>query len=241
MNSDMTRNVRPLDSVAVEPGNVRRMLFTGPHRQLVVLSLEAGESIGKERHPALDQLLRVEHGVGEVVFNDTERHMRVDGGAILVPAGTWHYVINMSSSTPLTLDTLYAPPNHAGREVNRSKADAGAAVNDLLARLCRDGPDEWNGAGNSVRSSEPVAPPPSVARIRTSPPGRSAMPGLASATASATTVPSAVGPQRCSWRDSRRVPARDVHDLARAPVVVEGTKPLKNDAQDQDEVRNALG
>lgn len=127
MNSVMTRNVLPLESAAMENGNVRHVLFTGPHMQLVVVSLEPGERIGRERHPALDQFLRVEQGEGEVVFNDTERHILHDGGAIRVPAGTWYSLINTSSSTPMTLYTLYAPPNHAGREVNGSKGDADAA------------------------------------------------------------------------------------------------------------------
>jgi mannose-6-phosphate isomerase-like protein (cupin superfamily) len=123
----MTGYVGPIDNVTIENGNFRRVLFTGPHMQLVVMSLEPGEDIGKERHPALDQFFRVEQGEGEVVFNDTERHVLHDGDAILVPAGTWHNVINTSSSIPLKLYTLYAPPNHADGAVHRTKADAEAA------------------------------------------------------------------------------------------------------------------
>lgn len=123
----MSGYVGPIESVTIANPNFRRVLFTGPHMQLVVMSLEPGEDIGKERHPALDQFFRVEQGEGEVVFNDTEHHVLHDGDAILVPAGTWHNVINTSSSIPLKLYTLYAPPNHAHRTVHRTKADAEAA------------------------------------------------------------------------------------------------------------------
>jgi mannose-6-phosphate isomerase-like protein (cupin superfamily) len=120
----MTGYVGSINSVTIDNDNFRRVLFTGPHMQLVVMSLEPGEDIGKERHPALDQFFRVEQGEGEVVFNDTEHHRLHDGDAILVPAGTWHNVINTSSSIPLKLYTLYAPPNHARGAVHRTKADA---------------------------------------------------------------------------------------------------------------------
>ena len=39
----MTGYVAPIDSVTIENGNFRRVLFTGPHMQLVVMILEPGE------------------------------------------------------------------------------------------------------------------------------------------------------------------------------------------------------
>lgn len=122
----MNGYVGPIDRAAIENDNFRQVLFTGPHMQLVVMSLGPGEDIGKERHPSLDQFFRVEQGEGEVVFHGTEHYRLEDGDAILVPAGTWHNVINTSSSLPLKLYTLYAPPNHARGTVHRTKADAEA-------------------------------------------------------------------------------------------------------------------
>ncbi len=121
----MTGYVGSIDSVVTDDDNFRRVLFTGPHMQLVVMSLDPGEDIGKERHPTLDQFFRVEQGEGEVVFNDEERYRLLDGDAILVPAGTWHTVIN-TSSIPLKLYTLYAPPKHRRGTVQRTKIDAEA-------------------------------------------------------------------------------------------------------------------
>jgi len=122
----MNGYVGPLDSAAIANENFRQVLFTGPHMQLVVMSLGPGEDIGREQHPSLDQFFRVEQGEGAVVFNDTEHHRLHDGDAILVPAGTWHNVMNTSSSLPLKLYTLYAPPNHARGTVHRTKGDAEA-------------------------------------------------------------------------------------------------------------------
>lgn len=133
MSSMITGYAGPVDSVTTENGNLRRVLFTGPHMQFVVMSLNPGEDMGKERHPSLDQFFRVEQGEGVMVFNETEHRVLHDGDAILVPAGTWHNVINMSSSVPLKLYTLYAPPKHADKAGRRTKADTEAA--ESLARL----------------------------------------------------------------------------------------------------------
>ena len=100
--------------------------------QLVVMSLQPGQDIGNERHPSLDQFFRVEQGEGEVVFNEKEHHPLHDGDGILVPAGTWHNLINTSASVPLKLYTLYAPPNHAAGTVHRTKADAESAEVKLV-------------------------------------------------------------------------------------------------------------
>jgi len=44
-----------------------------------------------------------------------------------VPAGTYHNVINASSTEPLKLYTLYSPPNHPDGTVHETKAEADAA------------------------------------------------------------------------------------------------------------------
>ena len=122
----MNGYVGSLDRAAIDNDSFREVVFTGPHMQLVAMSLGPGEDIGRERHPSLDQFFRVEQGEGDVVFNETEHHRLQNGDAILVPAGTWHNVINTSSSTPLKLYTLYAPPNHPRGTVHRTKGHAEA-------------------------------------------------------------------------------------------------------------------
>jgi mannose-6-phosphate isomerase-like protein (cupin superfamily) len=100
----------------------RHVLYTGPHMQLVLMSLEPGEEIGAETHESTDQFFRVEDGKGEVSIDGRETPIE-GGSAILVPAGARHNVRN-TGQTPLRLYTLYAPPQHADGTVQRTRAGA---------------------------------------------------------------------------------------------------------------------
>ena len=111
-----------------ENNTFRTVLWTGRHVQLTVMSLQPGEDIGLERHPHTDQFLRIEQGVGVVQMGESRdnlnfQHYVGPGTAILVPAGTWHNLIN-TGSTPMKLYTIYGPPNHPHGTVHQTKADA---------------------------------------------------------------------------------------------------------------------
>ena len=101
------------------------MLFTGPHTQLVLMTLRPGEDIGLETHGGHDQFIRVESGTGYVDL-DGERHELRDGSAVVIPSGTRHNVVNSSERDALRLYTLYSPPEHADGTVHRVKADEAA-------------------------------------------------------------------------------------------------------------------
>lgn len=107
--------------------NFRKVLFTGKFTQLVVMCLKGGEEIGREVHDNVDQFFRIEEGEAEFVFNDEERHHVKADGAVIVPAGTIHNVINLSKSENLKLYTLYSPPNHPDGTIHVTKAEADAA------------------------------------------------------------------------------------------------------------------
>lgn len=102
--------------------NFREVLFTGPHSQLVVMTLQAGEEIGLEKHETHDQFIRVEQGEGYALL-DGERHALEDGVAVVIPSGTEHNVVN-SGSGPMRLYTLYAPAEHPDGTVHKTKAEA---------------------------------------------------------------------------------------------------------------------
>jgi mannose-6-phosphate isomerase-like protein (cupin superfamily) len=104
----------------------RRVLYTGPNLQLVLMSLEPGGDIGEEIHPDTDQFFRVEEGRGEVVIDGQVTRIGNDV-AMLVPAGARHNVRN-TGDRPLKLYTLYAPPHHADGTVHPTKADALAST-----------------------------------------------------------------------------------------------------------------
>ena len=107
-----------------ENDDFRRVLYTGKHMQLVLMTLQPGEDIGEEVHEDVDQFFRIEKGEGAVEI-DGVAHAVEDDDAIIVPAGARHNVIN-SGEKPLKLYTLYAPPEHKDGVVQATKAEAEA-------------------------------------------------------------------------------------------------------------------
>jgi len=112
----------------------RRVLYTGAHLQLVLMTLQPGEEIGSEIHEDRDQFFRIEEGAGVVDIDGQENPVE-DDFAVIVPAGARHNVRN-TSDKPLRLYTLYGPPEHKDGVVQATKADAEARHHD----------EEWDGA-----------------------------------------------------------------------------------------------
>jgi mannose-6-phosphate isomerase-like protein (cupin superfamily) len=127
----MTGFVGDIDKLTIENTNFRKVVYTGQHAQLVLMSLLPGEEIGLEVHETTDQFIRVEQGEGRVVMNGEEQSIK-EGGAIVVPAGTKHNVINVSTTNPLKLYTVYSPPHHKDQIVHKTKADAESDTTDHL-------------------------------------------------------------------------------------------------------------
>ena len=112
----------------------RRVLYTGEHLQLVLMTLQPGEEIGEEVHPDRDQFFRIEEGEGAVDINGRENRVE-DDFAVIVPAGARHNVRNIGP-VPLRFYTLYGPPEHKDGIVQATKAEAEARHHD----------EEWDGA-----------------------------------------------------------------------------------------------
>lgn len=116
--------VTNIEQASLENEYFRKVLYTDERVQLVVMSLAPGEEIGAEVHQ-LDQFIRVEAGEGSAVLDGVTHEIK-DGSAIIVPKGTLHNIINTSSTEPMKLYTVYAPPNHKDGTVHETKADAEA-------------------------------------------------------------------------------------------------------------------
>lgn len=114
--------VTDIEKDAVKNTDFRRVLYTGKNSQLVLMSLRPKEEIGEETH-TLDQFIRVEAGRGVAIL-DGVKHQISDGGAVVIPAGTKHNVVNDSDSEELKLYTLYSPPEHRDGTIHKTKADA---------------------------------------------------------------------------------------------------------------------
>jgi len=101
----------------------RRVLYTGRHSQLVLMSIKPGEEIGEETHDDVDQFFRFEKGEGKVIIDNVE-HPVSDGYGVIIPAGAKHNVINTSKRVNLKLYTIYSPPEHQDGVVRHTKKEA---------------------------------------------------------------------------------------------------------------------
>lgn len=124
-------NLKPysanIEKLTIENNNFRKVLYTGPHSQLVLMSLLPGEDIGVEIHH-VDQFFRFEAGTGKSIIDGVEYPVS-DGTAIIVPAGSQHNIVNTGKDS-MKLYTIYSPANHIDGRIHATKADAIADTED---------------------------------------------------------------------------------------------------------------
>lgn len=114
-----------IEKETLENGNFRKVLYTGRHSQLVLMSLRPKEEIGMETHLDNDQFFRFEKGQGKCLIDGNEYEVE-NGSAIVVPAGSQHNIINTSDSEDLKLYTIYSPAHHKDGIVRATKEEAEA-------------------------------------------------------------------------------------------------------------------
>lgn len=109
----------------------RTVLWTGKYFQVTLMSIDVEDDIGLEMHPDTDQFIRVEQGEGLVRLGNRKDNLYYQkkvgpSDAIVVPAGTWHNLINIGN-VPLKVYSIYAPPHHPHGTIQKTKAEAQAA------------------------------------------------------------------------------------------------------------------
>ena len=109
----------------------REVVSTGPHAQVVVMSIPPNGEIGEEVHEQVDQVLAFVEGTGVAILEGEESPVGPDR-LVHVPAGTRHNFVNQGS-VDLRLYTVYAPPQHAPGTIHRTKAEADADEADHFA------------------------------------------------------------------------------------------------------------
>jgi mannose-6-phosphate isomerase-like protein (cupin superfamily) len=114
-----------IEKNTLENENFRKVLYTGKHSQLVLMSLKPKEEIGMEVHPDNDQFFRFEEGQGKCIIDGNEYAVK-DGSAIVVPAGANHNIANISETENLKLYTIYSPAHHKDGIIRASKEEAEA-------------------------------------------------------------------------------------------------------------------
>jgi mannose-6-phosphate isomerase-like protein (cupin superfamily) len=118
-------------TAAEQSADFRRVLWTGKHAQLVIMTIPPGGEIGEETHE-VDQILTFVSGKGKAKVGGREKNV-TQGDLVAVPAGTKHNFTN-EGPNPLVLYTVYGPPEHADGAVHRTKEEAD--------RLEEEGKDE---------------------------------------------------------------------------------------------------
>ena len=112
-----------IEKETLENTNFRKVLYTGKHSQLVLMSLKSNEEIGMEVHTDNDQFFRFEKGEGKCIIDGNE-YILGDGSVIVVPSGAQHNIINTSNTEDLKLYTIYSPAHHQDGVVRVTKAEA---------------------------------------------------------------------------------------------------------------------
>ena len=102
----------------------RRVLWTGEHSQLVIMTIPPGGEIGEEVHEDVDQILTFVSGTGKAIVSGAEKNV-AQGDLVVVPAGKKHNFLN-TGPNPLILYTVYGPAEHADGAVHKTKEQADA-------------------------------------------------------------------------------------------------------------------
>lgn len=117
-----------IEKITKQNQTYRTALWTGNKLQVTVMCIPAGKDIGLEIHPQTEQFIRVESGCGIAVMGKCKDELKLrfrisDGYAVLIPAGTWHNIIN-TGNAPLKLYSIYAPVQHPFGTVQETKNSA---------------------------------------------------------------------------------------------------------------------
>ncbi len=117
-----------IDNATSDNQYFRSTLWTGNHLQVTLMSIDVGDEIGAEVHGDTDQFIRIEGGRAKVLIGNSAEefyYQRIidENYAVIIPAGTWHNIVNIGTS-PLKLYSIYSPPHHPAGTVHISKEDA---------------------------------------------------------------------------------------------------------------------
>ena len=114
-----------IESYTLGNENFRTVLWTGNNLQVTLMTIPVGGDVGLEQHMGIDQFLRIEEGMAQVMMGDSQDKLDFvrdveDDYAIFVPAGKWHNIVNK----PLKLYSIYAPAEHPHGTVHKTQQEA---------------------------------------------------------------------------------------------------------------------
>lgn len=110
-----------IERETINNNNYRKILYTNKNQQIVLMSLDVGEYIHREKHN-VSQFFRIEQGTGIAILNNKKIRLS-DGVVLVVPPNTWHKIINSSKTKKLKLYTIYSPPEHKPTDFNKRQPE----------------------------------------------------------------------------------------------------------------------
>ena len=139
-----------LEQATRDNDKYRTVAWSGRYLQVTLMSIPVGSDIGLEMHPETDQFLRLDAGRGRVQMGASRHELTFekevsDGWCVLIPAGTWHNVIDIGHE-PMQVYAIYAPAHHKPGKIHET-ASAAAADTD-------DEPAQWSVQPTVTRTDE---------------------------------------------------------------------------------------
>jgi len=127
-----------LEQATRDNRNYRTVAWSGRYLQVTLMSIPVGSDIGLEAHPQTDQFLRLDAGRGRVQMGPAKDRLTFekevsDGWCVLVPAGTWHNIVNIGKE-PMQVYAIYAPAHHKPGKIHKTAADDPADKDDEPAK-----------------------------------------------------------------------------------------------------------
>ena len=111
-----------MDQVVDETSEKRRQIYTDENMQLVVEVVPAGGVIAREIHPTQTQFIRIHRGSARVdiyyaenrsvLFRSFTLSATALSDSIIIHAGVYHKVTNVSPTEEMKFYTIYAPHVH---------------------------------------------------------------------------------------------------------------------------------
>lgn len=88
----------------------RKVVSTTSQQQLVLMSLEPGETIPSELHKDTTQFFKIESGAGTAIV--AGRRYKLKPNIVLIVEPNVQHEITQTGKDPLKLYTIYSPPEH---------------------------------------------------------------------------------------------------------------------------------
>jgi mannose-6-phosphate isomerase-like protein (cupin superfamily) len=103
----------------------RRVVYTGPHSQLVLMSIPPGGETGEEKQKDTDEMLFIVKGKAKSILNKRARDA-TKYEVIFVPAGNLHN-LESSGRHDVKIFVVYSPPLYADGTIHKTPEDSLAA------------------------------------------------------------------------------------------------------------------